>query len=449
MVVRAIPITGTPGADLPASALSSASTTEAEPFFSHWRRLRNNFELSADQSLSCGLCRDPALPFTVLTPCGHVACQECAEDSSLCPRCDHPILARTVVPQMQQVVVKTTTFRCLANNDCYFSCVGDIEAVSAHRCGIDARGDPLLEQVLDSLARERLELLNPRLVLRVLNNYRHELVPLAPFVLRKILDHLTIENATAKATKTRRTQRFVGPVEVPPIGPTEGSSRRSREASLSTEEPTTRRAHIFWDYTTICPRIFGVSPSDFLDDLIDVFQRTFKVCCGEVRCIVYVMPGEPDENELRDLGTSVRCLQGSLAAQEEQVFRTCEALDDDLQLLIESNLQGKVTMIDAVLVSNESNFNAAKGILRECGIHVHAVHDCVNGLEEAHFSRGCSTTTDVKLMPCVKSTNKGSQSRSRSFPAHDDSSAILNQVRYIPPISLMHDDPSDDEERYL
>ena len=429
IVVRALPVTR------PNEVENSTKLDNSdESFAARWRNLRYRFDISSEKELSCSLCSDPAIPFAVITPCGHVACQDCAEDSSRCPKCDRPILARTIVLQMMPVVLKTTTFRCLTSN-CFFSCVGDVQAASAHRCGVDARGDPLLQQVLDALALEKSELIRPKILLHVLSCYRQESTPVPPFVLQQILDHLVVESATAKTVSARKSQRYLGPKEV----------IRTGVKQRNAENPTLRRAYLYWDYASICPRKYGVSPSAFLDDLIDIFQRNYTVCFGDVTCVIYLpwrAGGDSDETELREMGCALRFL-GDVTEDEERIFRTCEALDGDLQKLIENNLRENVTMVDAVLLTTEANFNAAKGILRESGMHVHVVHDSSTCDDEIQLASGSTSAIDVKLMPTVK------RILTSEVGKNDDSDLIYEgRVRYIPP-STRGDDWSCEDERYL
>jgi hypothetical protein len=70
------------------------------------------FDPVTPMCFQCVLCKDPALPFTLLAPCGHQTCQECAEDSSRCPECDQPILFRTRSAALTQHITATTRFKC-------------------------------------------------------------------------------------------------------------------------------------------------------------------------------------------------------------------------------------------------------------------------------------------------------------------------------------------------
>jgi hypothetical protein len=247
------------------------------------------------------------------------------------------------------------------------------------------------------------------------------------------------------------------PLAVDPVGVprkrslTHRSADQPLSAAAAPPAVSRRRAHIYWDYATISPRSLGVPPSDFLDGLVHVFQRTFNICCGEVRCVVYLTGSREDENELRELGALLRFVRVVERSDAAVVFETCKALDCDLQQLIEENLEENVTLLDVVLVSNEANFNAAKGILRECGMHVHAVHDSVTVLEEANFSRGCSTTTDVKRLPCVLRAQQRPAESLRSSRSRSNGSLNEERSSYLAANQSFSSKgcESDNDERYL
>ena len=116
---------------------AQAGTEQQQRSCSVWQ---HNFEETIHRAeLGCVVCLGPALPFTVIAPCGHVLCKACMdkisqdpdEDRNRCPSCRGDIIMSAVVAALADMVEEFTEYRCLRDG-CDFK--GKTKVSKDHVC---------------------------------------------------------------------------------------------------------------------------------------------------------------------------------------------------------------------------------------------------------------------------------------------------------------------------
>lgn len=287
---------------------------------------KNLFEATAPRHLSCALCGDPALPFTVITPCGHVVCKTCGDDSTRCPECECGILARTAVPQMSGCVMASLSFECKTRR-CTFTTLDPHDAFN-HTCGnySNIHGD---RRSTSSVA--------------------------ADATLTKGEDLVPSNDAAARSSSSNPLDR-VAALSAPPS---------SISHLLRTKQ---RKTMLFWDLDSMQPSFYGLAPHLFFRKLLGCLVTSCGVA-SEVQSLVYC-PDDIDSavaSSLAELGAFTRIYPAEgLSGKEAMTTAAVACVCVDIRQLIESVLSDSThggfpaseseTMYDIVLVSAAPRF---------------------------------------------------------------------------------------------
>jgi hypothetical protein len=264
---------------------------------------KDRFEATAPRHLSCALCEDPALPFTVIAPCGHVVCKTCGDDSTRCPTCEDSISSRTVVCQMAGCVMASLSFECKTRR-CTFSTLDPHEAFN-HTCGAPAaeiQGDIRLRSASSASIKDtdaKSEVQAPQ----------HDNAPRSTS--SNPLDHIASWNI---------------PVS-PPV---------SVSSLLRTKQ---RKTMLFWDLDSMQPSFYGIAPHLFFRKLLGCLVTSCGVS-SEVQSLVYC-PDDIDSSvtsSLAELGAFTRVYPSEGLGKEAMTAAAVACVSVDVRQLIQSVL---------------------------------------------------------------------------------------------------------------
>lgn len=339
-------------------------TAHSSAFFTHWVPSlvpKERFEATAPEHFSCSLCGDPALPFTVLTPCGHVTCQTCAEDSTRCPNCEKPILSRTVVAQLEGCVLASLQFECKTRRCMFVS--SDPHEAFRHRCD-EAGAQP--SQPFDNA--NALSGGNYRSASGQSNGRQQEC--LQP--VQRSSSGISASGGNANAPQHLDFRQPPAVVQHVSDGGLRGNGSLLGGSFLTTSsrKATTkqRKTLLFWDFESMQPSFYGLQPHPFYRKLLGCLVASFGIA-SDVQVVVYA-PDDLDNSlsqGLISLGAFVRSYSTAVfAGQSERQTLDSNATAlfcvDLRQLITNSLVDNSVsfTMFDVVMVT------ASLGMVQAC-----------------------------------------------------------------------------------
>lgn len=257
---------------------------------------KDRFEATAPKHLSCCLCGDPALPFTVIAPCGHVVCKPCGDDSTRCPECEGRVVIRTVVPQMAGCVMASLSFECKTRR-CAFSTLDPHEAFN-HVCASTAVAADTITQgganpqhlrsasTTSNPQQQRSESASnmPSFEFPAAVQQQQRSGSTVRSASSNPLDHVA---SSSWASTQQQQPQFISSYGQQPQLPTASTS-----PPLRTKQ---RKTMMFWDLESMQPSFYGLAPHLFFRKLLGCLVASCGVS-SEVQSLVYC----PD-----DLDTSV------------------------------------------------------------------------------------------------------------------------------------------------